>query len=153
MTFKWWKKWVAFICHRLRIFLACVKWCNQLRELAENDSTILFQWICVLPAGYYWVLLDSWRFCTFIFLFCSLSNSPSQTCITYVGADWSLIKFWLSECCRMALTDGGKSWKGGHSAHVATTHAAGVGTLWLMGRRAGEKRGKKPCVPPLSHAL
>lgn len=80
--------------------LACI---YQMLQSVERTGGKWQHIICVLPAGYYWVSLDTCRFCTFIFLSCRLSNNPSQTYITYAGTDWSLIHFLLLECCRMAL--------------------------------------------------
>lgn len=73
---------------------------------------ISFQWICVLPAGYYWGSLDTCRFCTSIFLFCSLSNHPSQTFVTYADADWSLIRFLLLRVILRLSTNGEKMGRG-----------------------------------------
>lgn len=85
--------------------LACI---YQMLQSVERTGgkwqhIISFQWICVLPADYYWVSLNTCRFFTFIFLSCRLSNNPPQTYITYAGTDQSLIRFLLLECCRMAL--------------------------------------------------
>lgn len=77
---------------------------------------ISFQWICTLPAGYYWVSFNTCRFCTLIFLFCSLSNSPSQTpillCRHRLVCDWSLavlrgrVAEWLSQTEKRSKMEG-----------------------------------------------
>lgn len=103
--------------------LSCRYQMLQSVERADGNwqHIISFQWICVLPAGYYWVSFNTCRFCTVIFLFCSLSNSPSQTRVSYAGTDWSVIDFLLLESCRMALTDREKIQNGGRFfGHVAT---------------------------------
>ena len=129
--------------------LACIYQMLQLVERTDGkwQHIISFQWICVLPAGYYWVPLDTCRFCTFIFLFHSLLNCSSQTCITYADADGALIHFLLLEGCRMVLSDGENIQKGETcSQSYCTCHRSGHALI--NGEESWGERGKKLCVLP-----
>lgn len=77
--------------------LACMYQMQQLFERTDRkwQNIISFQLTPSAPSRLLQVSLDTCRFCTFIFLVCSLSDCLPQTCITFAGTGWSLIHFLL----------------------------------------------------------